>query len=308
MENGKKMKVSVVIPVFNSSKSLKILVNRIIQVKSVGEVILINDGSSNLVSDVCFELVNKFKKVNYIEFYKNFGQLAAINAGFANAKFPCTVVMDDDLQHSPEDIDKLTQALDKGYDFVFGVSKVRKTKSKIRWILSSFNSKIMQWSFDLPKEIKVTSFYALKTDLAKLIANYEGPFPYISGRLLSITKNGTNVEVNFNPRFNGKSNYNLMKLIELGLRGLFNYTIKPLRIVFIVGVIISMLNFSYSIYLIGVYFSNGNAPSGWTSIVVVVLFTSGVQMIFMGIIGEYIGRSFLTLNKIPQYAIKRKSN
>jgi len=297
------VKISVVIPVFNSELTVADLVKSL-QSQPVTEIVLVNDGSTDNSKLICFNLSKAYKNVIYVELFKNFGQLSAISAGLKIATGNYVVVMDDDFQHDPTQIQNLIEKIQEGFDFVFGISE-NLVHTRRRTIGSRINRAIMEWAYNQPKGIRVTSFYVVTQALAKFIADYEGPYPYISGRIFSLSHNGANTQVNMKSRPIGKSNYTLLRLLKLTLNGIFNFSLKPLRTGIFVGLALSGTAFLAGVSVFSSHlFGNKHIPSGWTSLILCILFLSGIQIIFLGLIGEYIGRIFLVQGKFPQYGIR----
>ena len=309
----KKMKVqyiSIVIPVFNSEKTIeevlkKIRGNLISPLKY--EVILVNDGSADNSYFVCKKLAHKYKNVKFINLSKNFGQPNAILAGLKYAAGEFIVFMDDDLQTPPEQITRLLDKICEGYDVVFA-NYIKKKHDFLRRLYSRINNFMAERLLGKPKGISTTSYCIIRRYIAKELLKYHGPYPFISGLLFRTTSNISKIDVPHNKRNFGKSNYNFFKLFKLWLNGFTNFSIKPLRISFLLGFLISFSAFVLVIVLFVRRFLNPGIFIGWTSTIITILFFSGIQLITLGLAGEYIGRIFLTQNRHPQYVIKEKFN
>lgn len=303
----RKRKLSIVIPVYNSEGTIAKVVNNLIRILEgyKYEIVLVNDGSKDRSEKICKDLTKKFKFIKFINLSKNFGQHSAIMAGLRFSSGDYIISMDDDCQTPPKAIILLINKLKQGYDVVY-VKYYNKKYSIFRKIGSRINDLMMNMLLNKPKGISTSSNFILKRYIAEEILNYIGPYPYISGLIFRVTDNIANIELEHAKREKGKSNYNLFKLFKLWINGFTNFSVKPLRASFLIGCLLSAISFILVIVFIIRKFTDPNIFLGWTSILVAILFFSGIQLITMGLLGEYIGRIFLSQNKLPQYVIKEK--
>ncbi len=304
--------LSVVVPVYNSEKTVGQLVAALqkeLEGKYRYNIVLVNDGGKDSSPQICRKLAEEDPRVRFISFYRNFGQLSAILAGLREADGEIIVVMDDDLQNPPEEIHKLIDAIRQGYDFVFGASPSRPQHAYWRNLASYLNAKMNEVVFQKPKGLRVSSYYAIRQGVAREVTKYDGPFPYISGFIFRTTRNGCNIPVQHNARQYGRSGYGLFKLLCLSLNGMTNFSILPLRLSTWVGFGSSAVGILFSLYLVirRLALPHEITP-GWTSVVGLVLIFSGLQLLAIGVLGEYLGAIFLFTNKTPQYAIRDKFN
>jgi len=303
--------VSVVVPVYNSEKTIAELVERInAQLHDYKHnFVLVNDGSRDRSYQICRGLADADPRVKFISFFRNYGQLSAIFAGLREADGEVIIVMDDDLQNPPEEVHKLLAAMRQSYDFVFG-APIGKMKQPLGKRVGSYlNRKMSEYLFEKPKGLYASSYFAITRQLAREIVKYEGPYPYISGFIFGTTSNGCNVPVEHHPRPHGGSGYTLGKLIGLWLRGFTNFSVVPLRISVFVGLSSTVTGIIVLIYiLMRKFLVWDEVTTGWTSIIGTVLLCSGVQLFCLGMVGEYVGRIFLLLNRKPQYTIKETLN
>lgn len=302
--------LSIIVPVYNSESTLLELTSRIfneLNGRYLYELILVNDGSQDNSYEVCRSLSSKYPFVKFVSFRKNFGQISAIVAGLREAEGKNCVVMDDDLQNPPEEIPKLVNEINKGLDFVFGVPKELK-HNFFRIIGSKLTLKMADLLFGKPIDIYPSSFFVIKQELAQEITTYDGPYPYISGLIFRVTNNGVSVFVNQECRKSGKSQYCASKLLKLWLSGFTNFSILPLRLASFFGTIISFFGFAALAFLIIQKVFLGKFLEGWISIVGAIILFSGIQLLALGLLGEYVGRIFMLLNRTPQYSIKEKYN
>lgn len=297
--------ISVVIPVYNSEECLDELARRLTNVldgsgKSY-EIILINDCSRDRSWQKIAELCEIYDKLKGINLRKNFGQDSAIMAGLNYSSGESVVIMDDDLQHDPADIPSLLGGLEKGYDVCYARFNSKK-QSWFKNFGSWFNDKVGNVILKKPKGIYLSPYKAIKREVVDEIVKYDGPYPYVDGLLFRVTRNIAQVTVEHHQRYAGEGNYNLRKSIRVWLRLATNFSVTPLRIATFSGFMSSGIGFILALYFIYRKLT-GSPPAGWASLVVVVLFLGGIQLVTTGIIGEYIGRLFLHHSKEPQFVV-----
>lgn len=300
------MVISIIIPVYNSEKTINNVIERIqltLLNKIKYEIILVNDGSGDNSLSICRALREKYKSIILLNLSKNFGQHAAIFAGLNYAKGDYIVFLDDDLQTSPEEINKLIVKLEEGYDVVYANYRSKK-HSKFQILGSKINNIMANVILNKPRKLQITSYFIIKRFIANEILKYTGPYPYLGGLILRSTNNIGILYIDHKEREFGKTNYNFIKLFRLWLNGYTNFSIKPLRVSFVFGVVISIISFVLAVFFIIKKIIDPDIFIGWTSIIVALFFLSGLQLIIIGFIGEYVGRIFLSLNKQPQYIIK----
>jgi len=307
-------KLSVVIPVYNSENTIEEVVKEIenavpkLNSKFELEIILVNDYSEDNSLQVCKNICKHKSFVKLISFTKNFGQINALMAGIRVASGDYIITMDDDLQTPPNEMGKLIDELKKNnYDVVFAKYKTE-NKSIFRVFGSFMNDKMANILVEKPKNIKLNTFFIVKKYIANEIIKYNRAYPYITGLIIRITQNVGNVLVEHRDRKIGKSNYTLRKLLQLWFNGFTSFSVKPLRISSIFGLFFSTAGFIYLLIIIVRKIINPNMQAGWTSIMAVIIFFGGIQLLSIGLIGEYIGRMFLSINKKPQYVIKETFN
>lgn len=300
--------ISIVIPVYNGEKSIKRLVEELI-IKITPEfnieIILVNDCSPDNSAEVCISLFEKHK--NIVKFYnlaKNVGEHSAVMAGLNNVSGDYAVIMDDDFQNPvSEVVELISYTIKNSYDVVYTYYD-KKKHSFFRNLGSYFNDRIANLMLKKPKNLYLSSFKILNKFTVNEIIKYKLPFPYIDGLILRTTSNIGKIKVEHQERKEGKSGYTLRKLISLWLNMFTNFSILPLRISIILGFIFSLFGFGLGILALIEKFLNPDVPLGYTSLIVVVSIFSGVQLIAIGMVGEYLGRIFLSQNKKPQYSIR----
>lgn len=299
-----KVKYSIVIPAYNSEHTIGNLVHKLSEVfiKESYEIIIINDSSKDNTIEVCKELVKQNPQVVFLNLSRNFGQHNAIIAGFNYAKGEYIITMDDDLQNPPEEIFKLVHKIEEGYDVVYAKYPSKK-HSYARNLGSKINDIMAKLMIKKPEDIYFTSFRIIRKYVVDEIIKYKGPYCYIDGLILRVTTNLSSVEVTHLERKVGKSNYNFIRLIKLWMNGFTSFSVLPLRVATFSGFIMSFIGFiSIIVFIIQKFTSN--VKMGWTSLMVCVIFFSGIQLISVGLLGEYMGRTFLSINNTPQYIVK----
>ena len=303
------MKISFVIPCYRSEATLVDVVNEIIATVSTRsddyEIIMVNDNSPDNVYDIIKDLCKNNSKLKAIDFAKNFGQHAALMAGYSLCTGDIVFSVDDDGQAPIDELYSLIDKINEGYDVVYGAYKSRK-HSFFRNFGSKVNEIMSRILIGKPKNLKQTSFFAAKKFVITEILKYNNAYPYIGGLMIRTTSKIANVVVNHRERQSGKSGYTLKKLLSLWFNGFTAFSVKPLRISSILGLFCSFLGMIYGIYTIVRKLIDPNIIIGYSSTLAVILFIGGIIMLMLGLIGEYLGRIYICINKSPQYVIREK--
>lgn len=305
-------KISFVIPCYNSTKTIADVVGEIEQVMAeklpdyLHEIILVNDGSPD---GTTFESIRKIAAshayIKGINLSRNFGQPSAVMAGLNKATGDYVVCGDDDGQTPFIELPKLFQKIkQEGYDAVEARYAVREKRSLFRKIGTILNEGMATWLIAKPKGLELTTYWMIRRFVVDDMVAYSNPYPYLGGLILRCTQNVCNVDVTHRERLTGKSGYNLHKMIHLWLNGFTTFSVKPLRVMSWLGVMLAMAGFSYGIYIIVNKLINPDVNAGYSSMMSVILFMFGVMFFFMGLIGEYVGRIYISLNNAPQFIIK----
>ena len=299
--------ISVVIPVYNAEHSIKKLVRKIIEVfKGIEiEIILVNDDSPDNSHKECLEISDENKlKVNYIKLSKNVGEHNAIMAGLRYVEGDWALIMDDDFQNPPEEGLKLVQfALKNDYDIVYGDYEIKR-HSLFRNFISKVNDLTANFILKKPKGLYLSSFKCIKKNLLKNIISYKGPFPYIDGLVLSATSKIGSIKTTHASRAAGKSGYSLSKLLKLYGNLATNFSTTPIHLFSVTGFIIALISGLYGVFIFLEKFLDPSTPIGYSSIVTTIVFFAGIQLIFLGLIGEYIGKILKNVNQEKQYNIE----
>lgn len=301
--------LSFVIPVYGSEKVLPELVARLQEVldtlpavRGSYEVIFVCDRSPDRSWHVIEQLAARLPWVRGILLRMNAGQHNALMAGFAQARGEIVMTMDDDLQHAPSDIPALLDELASGRDVVYARFKNRKHAS---WKIagSRLNDLVAGYLMQKPKGLYLSPFRAMRAAIVRDILRYRGPYVYVDGLLLSVTRNIGTVDVEHHDRYAGDSGYSLRKSISLWLKMATSFSIVPLRLTSFAGMAIAGLGFLLAVLLVIQKFTLDMMPIGWSSLIVTVLMLGGIQLVALGMLGEYLGRVLLTLNLRPQYVV-----
>lgn len=302
--------LSFVIPAYKSANTIKFVVNEIKEAVMLRqeynyEIIIVNDCSPDNLSETLAEIVKENPKVKVINLAKNAGQHNALMAGYANTSGDIIISLDDDGQTSPSETFKLIDKLNEGFDVVFA-RYPRKKHSFFRNSGSKLNDLMARWLLGKPKKLFLSSFFAAERFVINEILKYHYPYTYVTGLILRTTGNIANVDVEHKPRKEGKTTYSFKKLISLWLNGFTAFSVKPLRISLFFGIIFALLGFAFGITTIVNKIISPSVPAGWSSTATILGFGIGFILILLGLLGEYIGRIYLSINNNPQYVIKSK--
>lgn len=301
--------ISFVIPCYKSALTIRQVVAEIKETmgKEEFEIILVNDASPDNTFDVIRELCVTNDNIIGINLNENFGQHAALMAGFHYVNGDIIVCLDDDGQTPANEAGKLIAAINQGHDAVYARYE-KKKHSKFRNFGSYINELMAQVLLEKPKELYLSSYFAAKRFIVDEMIKYDNPYPYVIGLLLRSTKDIVNVDVCHREREVGKSGYSFGKLIMLWLNGFTAFSVKPLRIATATGFVVAVAGFVYGIVTIVRKIMGLNYILGFSGLMSVLLFLGGLNLIMLGLIGEYIGRIYISLNKSPQFIIREVLN
>lgn len=299
--------LSILIPVYNSARTLPALVAQIAELNLPGghELILVNDGSRDGSGDVCWELADTSRvPVTVVDLSRNFGEHNAVMAGLSHARGRHIIIMDDDFQNPLEGIVRLwSHACASGADVVYTYYPQKKHapwRNLGSWLTNRFADCLL----DKPKGLYLSSFKCLTDFTAREIVTYKGPFPYIDGLIFQVSQRVESIEMEHRPRAAGQSGYTLRKLIRLWLSLFINFSIMPLRTATVLGLTLAGVGLLAAIAVIVEAWLYAT-PIGWGSLMASLLVFSGIQLVMLGLMGEYLGRIYLTVNARPQFVIRR---
>jgi len=306
--------ISIIIPTYKGEKSISDLVKELVNVFNDYkiEIVIVNDCSpDDLTHNICLELHSKFSdKITYMKLSKNFGEHNAIMAGLRNCEGDIAIIIDDNQIIPSEALKLADYTLKNNFDVVF-CEYTEKKDSFLRNLMSKIANYSAEIFLKKPKDIYFSSFKAIKKNLISQVIKYKGPFPYIDGLILSASSNLGSFEVTHSSRKKGQSSYTLGKLARHYANLTTNFSTVPIHIFSIIGFFLTIVSFLFIVSIIVEKILNPNLPLGYSTIISVIFFFSGVQMLFLGLIGEYVGKILKNVNKEEQYIInyiKRKTN
>lgn len=302
------MDISIVVPVFNSSQTLAVLVERLMgTMEKLGmsyELLFVDDGSQDDSWQTLCQLHRDHPdRVVAIQLMRNFGQHNALMCGFRHSQGRCVVTLDDDMQNPPEEIPRLIQAIgDRNLDLVYGVPEQKRHSS---W--RNVGSWVVRTVFRIMfrTRISIGSFRIMRRELVESIFSYTLNFTFVDGLLAWNTQRIGQVTVNHQPRKTGRTGYSLSKLVVLALNLFTNFSLLPLQVVSFVGFIAATAGLVTGMFYLVASLLHGISVPGYASIIVSILVLGGIQLLSLGMIGEYVGRLHLNVNRKPQYTIRK---
>lgn len=301
--------LSIVIPVFNAEMTIEPLCKRLIELYGVDdlEIVLVNDNSRDRSDLICKKLHETYNQtITYIRLARNFSEHNAVMAGLNNVSGSCCVIMDDDFQNPPEEVGRLVAELKNGFDVVYSVYS-RKNDSFFRNFGSRLNDKIANLVLNKPAGLYLSSFKAINRFLVEEIIKYSGPDPYIDAIILRSTANIGSVEVRHDKRVHGRSGYTFKKLISLWGNMVVSYSLIPLRIIGILGLVMALYGAYMGFDVLLDYLNPTSSDlSEYETLTSIIAFFRGFQLLAISVVGEYVGRIYLALNADPQYVIREK--
>lgn len=311
MEEKNKEKISFVIPCYNSTNTIGAVVQEIKMTMNRKmyrfdyEIILVNDGSPDGTTyHAILDIIRKEKHIKGINLARNFGQPSAVMAALNYATGDYVVCGDDDGQTPFDELPKLFQKIEEGYDLVEAKYAAREKRSIFRQLGTTMNEGMAAWLIEKPKGLELTTYWVVRKFIADQMIEYPNSYPYLGGLMLRATQNACNVDVVHRERISGSSGYSFKKMIELWMNGFTSFSVKPLRLMIVIGILVSVIGFAYGIVIIANKVFGLGVSAGYSSIMSVNLFMFGILFCFMGLIGEYVGRIYISLNKAPQFVVK----
>lgn len=302
--------VSVVVPVYCGAATVTELVEGLgqgLRDRYDLEVVLVDDGSPDDSADVCRALAARHPWVRVVYLSRNFSEHNAVMAGLNFARGDSVVIMDDDLQNPPSEVPRLLDALQTGFDAVYARYE-RKRHGALRNLGSWLNDRVATVMLGKPADLYLCSFKALSRFVVDEVKKFDGPFPYIDGLILRVTRNIGVVTVVHHERARGQSNYTFGKLVRLWVNMFTSFSIWPLRLASLLGLAVAGFGLVAAVAFVIERVRNPNLPVGWASLVVSVMVLSGAQLFTLGMLGEYLGRMFLKIGGEPQFVVRETSN
>lgn len=302
---------SIVIPVYRSVDSLAPLADRLATVLPVQfqkfEVIFVNDGSPDDSWQIIKFLSKKYSWISGINLMRNYGQHNAVFCGIMEAQHEIIITMDDDLQHPPEELHKMVEELEKGYDVVYGTPQ-QERHGAARDFASVITKTILATFMGAKVARNVGALRILRTELRKGFEQFQGPYVNMDVLLSWATTNFGAVPVRIDPRKIGKSNYNLKKLIRHALNLITGFSTLPLQIASIMGFAFTIFGIGLLIYVLVRFLMTGGAVQGFTFLASIIAIFSGAQLFSLGIIGEYLARMYFRMMDKPKYVVRERTN
>jgi glycosyltransferase involved in cell wall biosynthesis len=302
--------ISIVIPAYNEAGNIREIAKQTSeQLENTGpcEIIFVDDGSTDSTLDEIKEVAKNNASVKYISFSRNFGHQRAVKAGLDYAEGDCVISMDADLQHPPELISELIKKWKEGYDIVYTVRKdiqeVGFLKKATSWIFYKLINRISD--VDIP--LGAADFRLMDKKVVHELRQFKENFLFLRGLVSWLGFKQTGIEYEPGNRHSGTTKYTVKKMVSFAMQGITSFSIIPLRISMICGFFISFCAFIYMIYALFTKLYYKTAILGWTSILISVLFLGGIQLIFLGLFGEYLGKMFIETKNRPSYVIKEKN-
>ncbi|MEO8401136.1 MAG: glycosyltransferase family 2 protein [Gammaproteobacteria bacterium] len=303
------IKLSIIIPVYRSQNILPELIKEIkksidtLDLRSQFELILVSDASPDGSWQVISDQSKQHDFIKGILLRKNFGQHSATMAGLNYSRGEIVIIMDDDLQHPPSEIGNLIQAINEGADVCYTRYNGRQ-HAMWKILGSSFSNLMVTLLMNKPRGLYLSSFKAIRREVVLEVIKYDGPYAYLDGLILSVTHSIKSIDIDHQPRHEGKGNYNLKRSISLWLRMATSFSVVPLRAATLLGFSMTIL----SILVVGVVLAEKllypTVAAGWTSLIAAILFVGGVQTFCVGMLGEYLGRAYLKINGKPQFVVR----
>ena len=310
-KTGKSPSISVVVPAYNSEESLPLLTTRLEKVllgmTSDFELILVDDGSRDKTWNVIEGLADKYDWVTGIKLMRNFGQHNALLCGIREASYELIVTMDDDLQNPPEEIPSLIGKFKEDIDVVYG-TPIQEKHNFWRNIASQVTKYTLQNAMGAETARKVSAFRAFRSKARKAFITYGGAYVNIDVMLSWATTRFSSLEVVYQPRQTGKSNYTIRKLIIHALNMITGFSMVPLQIASMTGFIFTLFGILVLIYIVGRYLLEGGVVQGFAFLASIITIFAGAQLFALGIIGEYLARMHFRLMELPTYVIEANTN
>lgn len=302
------LELSIVIPVYRSESILPKLVAKVeeamrsLHLSERFELILVNDASPDNSWKVISDQARTHPFIKGVSLRKNFGQHNAVMAGMHHASGRYVILMDDDLQHPPAAIGQLLDALRAGYDVCY-TNYVGRQHALWKKAGSKFNDLVATYALRKPKGLYLSSFKALRLEVVREVIRYDGPYAYVDGLILDVTHSITTIDIEHQARAEGDGNYNLRRSLSLWLKMLTSFSILPLRFATAMGFCMSAFSLIMILVIMVQKFLHPEYPRGWASLIAAILLVGGIQTLCLGMIGEYMGRTYLKVNRKPQFVV-----
>lgn len=300
--------LSFVIPCYGSELTIESVIDEIIGVVAQRdawdyEIICVNDGSPDGVLNILCRMASENPRITVVDLAKNMGKHSAIMAGYLFVRGELIVNLDDDGQCPMDRLWDLVDAVDAGHD-VASAKYYVKRQSRFKNFGSAVNFKMSQWLLEKPADLHMENFSVFRRFIVDEMLRYRNAYPYIEGLILRATRNIVNVEMDQRERIAGTGGFTFRKAMGLWMNGFTAFSVKPLRLSTYIGFLSAGIGFVYGLYVIIQHLLNSSQPMGYSSTMSVLLFIGGLILFALGLIGEYVGRIYISINSSPQYVIR----
>lgn len=308
MEDINRRRVSIVIPCYNEEGNIEKLYDQIklIVTEHIVEYLFVDDNSSDRTLEILENLASKDENVRYLSFSRNFGHQSALRAGLEFSTGDCVISMDADLQHPPELLPAMICKWNEGYDIVYTIRRDIENVSFFKKVTASVFYKLINFLSDVEIKVGAADFRLLDKKIVKILINDISEYHLFYRGLISwIGFKQAGIEYIPNKRYSGKTKYSFLKMLNLALNGISSFSIKPLKIAILLGLILSLLSGIYGLYVLWISVFTDKTVEGWTSVILSILFIGGINMILLGIIGEYVGKIYIQIKQRPHFLISK---
>jgi dolichol-phosphate mannosyltransferase len=298
--------LSVIIPCFNEEGNIVKLYSAIkdeLILYPNHEIIFINDGSKDDTLNIIKALAIADKKLKYISLSRNFGHQNALKAAIDRASGDCIISMDADMQHPPHLIGELIEKWKQGYEIVYTIRLSENKLPVIKKITSKYFYKFLNLIAENKIQDGAADFRLIDKKVAGVIKNLQENYLFIRGLISWVGFKQIGIEFKTNERFTGSTKYSFYKMIKFATSGISAFSVKPLKLSILIGFFVALVSFIYALYAVYVSIFTNHTIQGWTSVIVSVLFMGGIQLIMIGILGEYLGKLFIENKRRPNYII-----
>jgi glycosyltransferase involved in cell wall biosynthesis len=305
----KKNNVSIIVPVFNEEENLVPLLQRLFEALEYDknfEVLFVDDGSTDGTIEKLRLLSHQYSTVRYLSFSRNFGHQCALRAGLMHADGDCVISLDADLQHPPEVIPEMIARWREGFEIVLAVRSQDNSLPFLKRLTSRLYSRTINSLADIHLEECAADFRLLDRKVVSLLQSLPEGNLFLRGIVDWVGFKKSIIRYRQADRFSGTTKYSLRKMIRLAMQGITAFSVRPLRLATLLGLIIAGFASMYALYAVFIYVFTDRTVTGWTSLIVSVLFLGGMQMFLLGIIGEYLGRLFMESKRRPDYIIREQ--
>lgn len=303
-------KLSVILPAHNEEKNVLLIAEKlhsILQSYPNYELIFVDDGSHDATLEQLKELHQQDHRVQYISFSNNFGHMNALRAGLDHASGDAVVCLDADMQHPPELIPELISKWQEGYDIVYTVRKETQDERFFKKLTSRLFYSLINKLSNLDIKPGAADFRLMDKNVVQALRQFKETCVFYRGLIANIGFKQTFIPYIPQQRLHGETKYNLKKMVAFALDGITAFSVVPLRFASLAGVFVSFFSFAYAVYAILVRILGIHTVPGWSSLLCGIFFLGGIQLIMIGILGEYIGKLFLEVKRRPNYIIKQTS-